>query len=88
MVESLEHRTQDNRQFIETAWTKFERRMRYISFALIFQFCASYLIFNRGIRLKTLESNDGSFILKEMITAYRAAASFKGRSHYREFPYT
>lgn len=81
MVESLKHRMQDTTQFIETVWSKFESRMRYLKYVLTLQCCPLYLILNRGLRAKTLESNDGSFILQEMIPAYRAAASFEGKPY-------
>ena len=38
------------------------------------------LIINRRIRAKTLESNEASFIVQEMIPAYRAAVTSQGTS--------
>jgi hypothetical protein len=88
MVESLGHRTEDTRQLIEASLRKFAGEMRYIYHPLLVWPCLSYLIFDRGLRAKTLESNESSFILQEMIPVYRAAASIEGKYYWSEFPLT
>jgi hypothetical protein len=79
MVESFEHRTQDAIQLIETSWRIFAGEMRYIHHPLLAKSCLSRLILSRGLRAKTLESNESSFIVEEMLPAYRAAASIEGK---------
>lgn len=82
MIQSLDHQLQEVNFQYENSQRDLTSEIRY---ATVHSFDVSFfiLIINRSIRAKTLESNEASFIVQEMIPAYRAAVTSQGKSNKR-----
>lgn len=80
MVRSIDHRAKDVKSRFETSRLSFETELRYVDMYLDTKaYKYSGLMLKRGVRGKALGSNESSFVLREMIPAYRKAVSYKGK---------